>query len=139
MRKYPPVGVIDRESVEDFTSILEEKEIPKKSKIEIPILYFHHNPNFYPEPDKWDPERFSRSGIAEREVRSGYASKKLTLLTFGAGPRSCIGMLFLNLLLFIVIITAIMEFSKIIIISNFRQQLCSDSNQADGLYSSQGL
>ena len=41
------------------------------------------NPKFYPNPDKFDPERFTPENI---ESRSSYV-----YLPFGQGPRSCIG------------------------------------------------
>lgn len=43
----------------------------------------HHNPKYFPDPEKFDPSRFSKKNLA---TRSSYVH-----LGFGAGPRNCIG------------------------------------------------
>ncbi|XP_025016164.1 cytochrome P450 3A11 [Tetranychus urticae] len=60
--------------------------LPKGSKAFISIYALHHNPEYYPEPYVFQPERFlpeNRSKI-----------KPFTFLPFGSGPRLCIGMRF---------------------------------------------
>ena len=46
----------------------------------------HHDPEFYPEPDKFIPERFSEDAKKTRDNE--------TFLAFGGGQRACIGMRF---------------------------------------------
>lgn len=46
----------------------------------------HHDPKYYPNPDIFDPERFSPEEKAKRP--SG------TQLSFGDGPRLCLGMFY---------------------------------------------
>lgn len=46
----------------------------------------HHDPELYPAPDTFDPERFSEDA---RKSRHPY-----TYLPFGEGPRVCVGMRF---------------------------------------------
>lgn len=44
---------------------------------------FHHNPEYFPDPEKFDPERFSdenRKNIQQQHY-----------VPFGIGPRACIG------------------------------------------------
>lgn len=52
----------------------------------IPIYALHNDPDFFPEPEKFDPERFSEEN-KQNIVPYSY-------IPFGAGPRSCIGMNF---------------------------------------------
>ncbi|CAG2108004.1 unnamed protein product, partial [Medioppia subpectinata] len=60
--------------------------IPAGQNIDIPIYALHHCAEFYPQPFKFDPDRFL--GENKRKV------KPYTYLPFGAGPRNCIGMRF---------------------------------------------
>ncbi|KOX72548.1 putative cytochrome P450 6a20 [Melipona quadrifasciata] len=57
--------------------------IPKRIMVWIPILAIHRDPDNYPNPDVFNPERFSEESIAARHP--------MTFLPFGDGPRNCIG------------------------------------------------
>lgn len=52
----------------------------------IPIYAVHHNPAYYPDPHQFNPDRWTPQEKAKRDP--------LTFLTFGYGPRNCIGMRF---------------------------------------------
>ncbi|ODM88521.1 putative cytochrome P450 6a20 [Orchesella cincta] len=52
----------------------------------IPVNAIHNDPQYYDNPDKFDPEHFSPDKKAQRNT---YA-----YLPFGSGPRNCIGMRF---------------------------------------------
>lgn len=81
MRMYPPAFAVGRESL-GKDEILGYK-IPKKAILLMSIYALHRDPKYYPNPDKFDPERFRPEEVKKRP--------KLAYLPFGAGPRMCIG------------------------------------------------
>ncbi|GFT72860.1 cytochrome P450 4V2 [Nephila pilipes] len=58
-------------------------EVPSGSLCLILISEIHHDPDYYPEPEKFVPERFFPENS---EGRHPYA-----YIPFSAGPRNCIG------------------------------------------------
>jgi cytochrome P450 family 3 subfamily A len=84
LRMYPPVIRFDRVASEDYQ--LGNYHIPKGSLINVPVYPIHHDPNIWPEPEKFIPERFLPDEKAKRHPMS--------FLPFGDGPRNCIGMRF---------------------------------------------
>nr|GBN77073.1 Cytochrome P450 3A11 [Araneus ventricosus] len=61
--------------------------IPKGTLIQAPVHLMHHDPDFWSEPEIFDPERFSNKPNTEG----------ITYLPFGVGPRNCLGMRFAQL------------------------------------------
>jgi cytochrome P450 len=81
MRMYPPVWWLPRMAAEDDE--IDGHAIPKGT-IVAPVMYtVHRHPDFWPDADRFDPERFS----PERSV----GRHPLAWVPFGAGPRKCIG------------------------------------------------
>ena len=83
LRYYPVLGVIPRELMEDYTMPGGAK-LDKGMRVQLPVMYLHHNPKFYPEPEVFRPERFL--GEERRKINP------YVYLPFGEGPRVCIGM-----------------------------------------------
>lgn len=57
--------------------------ISKGQSLLVPIYGLHRDPNYFPDPTRFDPERFSD----ENKVKIS----PCTFLPFGIGPRTCIG------------------------------------------------
>lgn len=83
LRKYPPVSYITRKCVKDYQIPNTTSLVEKGIEIIIPIFGIHHDPDYYPNPELFDPERFSPDN--KKQIMS------CTYLPFGEGPRTCIG------------------------------------------------
>lgn len=88
LRKWPTVPVIDRKCIQEYVIPAtgddeEDLVIQKDDNIWIPIYGVHRDPKYFPNPDKFDPERFSAENIENIKSHS--------YLPFGIGPRNCIG------------------------------------------------
>lgn len=81
MRLYPPAYAVGRQNIEKDEIL--GQTIPKKSIFLLSIYALHRDPKYYPNPEKFDPDRFSPENIKQRP--------KLAYMPFGAGPRMCIG------------------------------------------------
>lgn len=81
VRLYPPVWLLSRESIHD--DVIGDYFIPAKSGIIISPYVVHRNESYWPKPEIFDPSRF---GAASAPTRHPYS-----YLSFGAGPRSCVG------------------------------------------------
>jgi cytochrome P450 len=81
LRLYPPFWMVDRMAVADDCA--GNLAIPRGSTVIVFIYGAHHSPQYWENPESFDPERFSK---ANEKLRSS-----LTYLPFGAGPRGCIG------------------------------------------------
>lgn len=83
LRKYPAAAFLGRKCTKDYKVEGTEVALEKGCKVFIPVMGLHHDPEYFPEPDRFDPERFS-----EEHKRT---IKQFTYLPFGEGPRNCIG------------------------------------------------
>lgn len=61
LRLHPPVPIVDRICTKDFTLDYDGKKIEFETgrSFYIPIYSIHHDSQYYPDPEKFDPERFS--------------------------------------------------------------------------------
>ncbi|KAL9700236.1 hypothetical protein quinque_003677 [Culex quinquefasciatus] len=78
-RKYPTVPILFRRCTKDYLVSEHNITIPSGSTVVIPLLGLANDPEFFPNPEAFLPERF--------ENRPDYG---LPFYAFGAGPRSCI-------------------------------------------------
>ena len=81
LRMFPPVHSVSRIARVDTT--INGRPVPAGTGIIIPVANIGRDPEFFPEPDSFRPERFM--GKSKEEVNP------LTFLPFGHGPRHCIG------------------------------------------------
>jgi cytochrome P450 len=81
MRLYPPAWAMGRYARADFQ--LGEFFLPAKTTVLMSQYITHRDPRFFPDPLRFDPERFTSEAKARRT--------KLTYFPFGAGVRQCIG------------------------------------------------
>ncbi|CAG2106307.1 unnamed protein product, partial [Medioppia subpectinata] len=90
LRKYTPALSLVREAMEDVVLTNDTDgskfKIEKGMNVEIPVYAIHHDPDNYPDPECFKPERF----LPENR----HNLKPYTYLPFGVGPRNCIGMRF---------------------------------------------
>uniref|UniRef100_A0A1I8PQW7 Cytochrome P450 n=1 Tax=Stomoxys calcitrans TaxID=35570 RepID=A0A1I8PQW7_STOCA len=84
LRKYPIVPALLRycRHTTTLNSSTGSITLPKDTTVMIPVYSIHNNPDFYPNPQAFFPERFDEAAEAERPPH--------TFLTFGDGPRNCI-------------------------------------------------
>ena len=87
LRMYPAGTRLDRVASNDYE--YNGIKIEKGQIVMVPIYAVNHDPEFYPDPDRFDPDRFSPENKKKRDP--------LAFMTFGAGPRNCIGTRFVFL------------------------------------------
>lgn len=86
LRKYPPLATIARTAQRNYNVPGTNAVIPSGCSIVIPVYAIHHDADLYPEPDRFDPERFTDEQILQRHP--------MAFIPFGEGPRICIGQRF---------------------------------------------
>lgn len=87
LRKYPVLPHLSRISRHYYNAKGNRHfYIEPGQMLLIPLYAIHHDPDLYPEPNKFIPERFLAEQMAQRPTASW--------LPFGDGPRNCIGMSF---------------------------------------------
>lgn len=81
MRLYPPVWGLPRKAL--APDVIGGYPVPAGADVMICPYTLHRHPGFWPDPDRFRPERF---GSAEAGPAHRYA-----YIPFGAGPRVCVG------------------------------------------------
>lgn len=80
---YPPGSVLRRQAGATYTFNGTKATVFKGMKVLIPVWAIQRDPEIYPDPDKFDPERFDEDNVNNRHPMS--------YLPFGDGPHNCIG------------------------------------------------
>lgn len=88
LRIHTPVGFLTRQCTKDSVLPVGNIRISKGTTVFIPIYDLHFDPKYFPEPEVFDPKRFSPENKAKSEV---------AYLPFGRGGRICIGMRYARL------------------------------------------
>ncbi len=81
MRLFSPAWAIGRQALEDFP--LRDFVIPAKSMVLMSQWVMHRDARFWPDPERFDPERWTPEARAARP--------KFAYFPFGGGSRVCIG------------------------------------------------
>lgn len=82
LRKYPAIPLLFRECTKTYKIPESNYVVEKGTVLFFPVYAIHRDPDIYPEPEKFDPERFSEENVNKRHPTA--------YIPFGNGPRSCI-------------------------------------------------
>lgn len=111
LRLFPSVPAISRYLEKDL--ILKDGVIiPASANVIVPFFIVHRQSEHWPDPEKFDPERFSEENIGARHPYS--------YVPFSAGPRNCIGQKF-----------ALMELKTVVaaVVRKFRMEAVTEAQQ----------
>lgn len=81
MRMYPPIFVLMRYALED--DLMGEYHVPAGSNVVLCAYVTHRHPDFWDNPEGFDPDRF----LPERAA----GIHRMAYFPFSGGPRKCIG------------------------------------------------
>ncbi|XP_070341489.1 cytochrome P450 3A12-like [Equus asinus] len=101
LRLFPIAGRLERVCKKDveINGVL----IPKGTVVMVPTFILHRASEFWPEPEEFCPERFSKNN---KDSINPYI-----YLPFGTGPRNCIGMRFAIMNMKLAIVRVLQNFS----------------------------
>ncbi|CAG2110054.1 unnamed protein product [Medioppia subpectinata] len=106
LRRYPPVYRIIRQASENVVLTTGgdglQAMIEKDFIVEIPVYALHHDPDYFPDPFAFKPDRFlpdNRHNI-----------KPYTYMPFGVGPRNCVATRFAMLELKLTMVKMLQQF-----------------------------
>ncbi|KAK4875636.1 hypothetical protein RN001_012058 [Aquatica leii] len=117
LRLHSAVAVLDRKCIKPYTIhpvLSHEKPLHLKegSLIWIPNDAIQHDEKYFPNPEKFDPERFSND--------NKHKIVPFTYLPFGTGPRNCIGSRFALLEIKLMLVELLQNFE---IVPNEKTQI----------------
>ncbi|XP_029047550.2 cytochrome P450 6a2-like isoform X2 [Osmia bicornis bicornis] len=107
LRKYPVVLWLSRTAMTPYTFPGTKVTIPKGQHVVVPVDAIHNDPDIFPEPEVFDPNRFLDNNAKGRHP--------MFYIPFGDGPRNCIGARFAKIQT---------KVAMIKILSNFKVDAC---------------
>jgi cytochrome P450 len=84
MRINPPVPSIPRQAVRDFQ--FKGHHIPAGTRVSVNVIFTHRMPEIWPEPEKFDPVRFTVEAVQRRH--------KYAWVPYSGGAHMCLGLHF---------------------------------------------
>lgn len=123
LRIFPPIMYSTKVCTKSYELInkgARSLEVPVGCEVIIPTYAIHHDPNFYPDPEKFNPERFNESSPEAKTI-----AEQGLFIPFGAGLRMCPAIKYAE---------AIIKAAVVEIIHHFDVQLdphTRDDNQID--------
>ncbi|CAG2208814.1 CYP4V2 [Mytilus edulis] len=84
LRLFPSVPFFGRTTTEDL--VIDDVTIPQGTTCILVTFALHMDPKYFPNPEKFDPDRFLQENIKNRHP--------YCYVPFSAGPRNCIGQKF---------------------------------------------
>ncbi len=81
LRLYPPAWIVSRAPIAD--DVIDGYAIPAGAVVTLSPYATHRHPEFWDNPEGFDPERFTPERVAARP--------RFAYFPFGGGPRQCIG------------------------------------------------
>jgi cytochrome P450 len=108
LRLLPPVPITSRIISEDIK--IGDYELLKGNTVLIFIYMIHRDERYFPEPEKFNPDRFSTVYRDNDENKSKHYSDPLFYIPFSWGRRNCIGQRFAQQEMLIILINLIRKF-----------------------------
>ncbi|KAH8403261.1 hypothetical protein KR222_009327, partial [Zaprionus bogoriensis] len=109
LRKYPALASLQRVASEDYKLPQADQDfqdehivLERGTKVFIPVRAIHYDPEIYPNPNEFQPERFDAAACLQRHPTA--------FLGFGDGPRNCIGLRFGRMQVKVGLITLLNKF-----------------------------
>jgi hypothetical protein len=94
LRKYPILPFLDRTCFSDYELPSPSGKgtitLPAGTGVFVSVLGIQHDPQYFPEPEIFDPERFTEE--------NKWSRPKYSYIPFGEGQRMCIGKITLTIL-----------------------------------------
>ncbi|KAK1132498.1 hypothetical protein K0M31_013881 [Melipona bicolor] len=112
LRKYPVLQWLSRIPMEPYTFSGTKVTVPKDQQVFIPIYSIQRDPEIFPNPEAFDPDRFSEENIKTRHSMSH--------LPFGDGPRHCSGIRLAKVQLKVAMVT---------ILSKYKVEVCEKTRK----------